>query len=177
MIRLRADRHGIIQIYKLQFVNQCLAIVTSTWFFTPPLGGLAPYNSKGPPRKNLWGLGPPSIFQGGPLLTLESTNFQKITSTVNSKIIHLQQAFTLLLHFPRIIWLNNHVQKWWLCISQIYHFMYWREKNVSTYEKFAHPWIYRVVVGFSEFRGEDFTRGKGKIPGVETPVGAMHWDI
>ena len=44
-------------------------------------------------------------------------------------------------------------------------------------EKFAHPWISREVVGFSEFRGEYFTRGKGKIPGVETPVGAMLWDI
>ena len=56
--------------------------------------------------------------------------------------------------------------------------MYCKDKNVS-YEKFAHPWISSEVVGFSEFRGEDFTfyKGEGKIPGVETPVGAMLWDI
>ena len=35
----------------------------------------------------------------------------------------------------------------------------------------------REVVGFSEFRGEDCTRGEGKNSGVETPVGVMLWDI
>ena len=35
-----------------------------------------------------------------------------------------------------------------------------------TYEKFVHPWISREVVGFSEFRGEDFKRGEGKNSGV-----------
>ena len=29
-----------------------------------------------------------------------------LTLTVNSKLIHLQQAITLLLHFPRITWLT-----------------------------------------------------------------------
>ena len=32
---------------------------------------------------------------------------------------------------------------------------------METYEKFAHPRISREVVGFSELRGEDFTRGEG----------------
>ena len=31
---------------------------------------------------------------------------------------------------------------------------------METYEKFAHPWISREVVGFSEL-GEDFTRKEG----------------
>ena len=31
-------------------------------------------------------------------------------------------------------------------------------------------WIFRI-------QGEDLTRGKGKIQGVETPVGAMLWGI
>ena len=39
-----------------------------------------------------------------------------------------------------------------------------------TYEKFAHPWISREVVGFSKFRGEDFTRGKGKNQGLGPPL-------
>ena len=35
----------------------------------------------------------------------------------------------------------------------------------------------REVVGFSEFRGEDLTRGREKFRRVESPVGAMLWDI
>ena len=38
----------------------------------------------------------------------------------------------------------------------------------------------KEVVEFSEFRGEDLTREKGgreKFRRVETPVGAMRWDI
>ena len=71
------------------------------------------------------GAGPPKIikapqkkFRGPrPFLNLESTNFGKyqfsknvacggplyLTFIVNSKIIHLQQAITLLFHFQRLI--------------------------------------------------------------------------
>ena len=35
----------------------------------------------------------------------------------------------------------------------------------------------RKVLGFSEFSGGGFDKGKGKFRRVETPVGAMLWDI
>ena len=54
------------------------------------------------------------LVQGGPLLTLKSTNFQK-----------------------------NGVY------ALVKYIMYWRDKNVLTYEKFAHPWISKEAVGFS----------------------------
>ena len=44
---------------------------------------------------------------------------------------------------------------------------------MQTYEKFAHP---EEAVGFSGFRGNYLTSG-GAFRGVETPVGAMLWDI
>ena len=54
---------------------------------------------------------------------------------------------------PLLGWLDENNS---LCNSQIYHFMYWRDKN---------------VFGFTEFRG------RKTFWGVKTPVGAMLWDI
>ena len=43
--------------------------------------------------------------------------------------------------------------------------MYWGDKNVQTYEKFAHS---GEVIGFSGFRGEDLTR-RGEFRGLRPP--------
>ena len=37
--------------------------------------------------------------------------------------------------------------------------------------------IQGAVVGFSVFRGKKLTRGMGNSGGVESPVGAMLWNI
>ena len=98
----------------------------------------APYNSKAPLEK----------IKGGGARKVPLY----LTLTVNSKIIHLQQVISLLLNFPRIIWLtllNNHVKKWCLCISQIYHFIYWRDKNLP-----IHGYPGRLL---------DFQNSEGKI--------------
>ena len=59
-------------------------------------------------------------------------------------------------------------------MSQIYHFMYWRDKNTKNLPIHGYP---GRLLDFKNSEGRILQGAKGEIPGVETPVGAMLWDI
>ena len=96
------------------------------WFCTTPLKSAfppPPSNSKGPPRNNLGG---PRHFKGGGGLFWHLKVPIFIIPYINSQFKNnspaVQQAITILRFSITPFFENN--------ISQIYHFMYWRNKNV-----------------------------------------------
>ena len=52
--------------------------------------------------------------------------------------------------------------------------MYWRDKNTKNLPIHGYP---GRLLDFKNSEGRILQGAKGEIPGVETPVGAMLWDI